>query len=197
MKDMWNQRYAEKDYAYGKDANSYFKEELNKLQAGKILFPAEGEGRNAVYAAKAGWDVYAFDFSESAKLKALKLADENNVDIKYDLSTIDDYQAEINSFDCIVFVFAHTPAEKRQEFHHKMISLLKPGGKIILEGFSKDQLNYNSGGPKMEAMLFDEEMIRNDFSLLKKIDVEQTLCDLSEGEFHKGQSSVIRMTATK
>ena len=74
MKEFWEIRYAEKQYAYGENPNVYFKEQLDKLKPGKILLPAEGEGRNAVYAAKQGWEVMAFDLSSEGKNKAEKLA---------------------------------------------------------------------------------------------------------------------------
>ena len=76
MKDFWNERYASTEYVYGKEPNQYFKQILCSLSPGKILLPAEGEGRNAVYAASLGWQVYAYDFSERAYKKAMALAAE-------------------------------------------------------------------------------------------------------------------------
>lgn len=73
MKDFWNERYKESDYIYGTLPNEFFAASLASLNPGKIILPCEGEGRNAVYAASLGWTVLAFDFSESAKEKALKL----------------------------------------------------------------------------------------------------------------------------
>jgi hypothetical protein len=75
MNEFWNNRYSTEEYAYGTLPNEYLKEEAEKLKPGNILFPAEGEGRNAVHAARLGWKVYAFDISTEAKLKAEKLAD--------------------------------------------------------------------------------------------------------------------------
>ena len=50
MKDFWNERYDEESYAYGNSPNVFFKQQLDKLKVGSLLLPAEGEGRNAVYA---------------------------------------------------------------------------------------------------------------------------------------------------
>ena len=72
MKDFWNQRYAADEYAYGTAPNAFFKAVLDPLPPGRILLPAEGEGRNAVYAAKLGWEVVAFDQSEGGQKKAMK-----------------------------------------------------------------------------------------------------------------------------
>ena len=69
MKQMWNSRYSVDEYIYGKEPNVYFREQLKELSPAKCLLPAEGEGRNAIYAAKQGWFVDAFDYSETAKKK--------------------------------------------------------------------------------------------------------------------------------
>lgn len=83
MKEFWDERYAVDEYVYGKEANLFLQSKLVGIEPGKALFPAEGEGRNAVFAATLGWDVTAFDISSSAKIKADKLAEEKDVSIDY------------------------------------------------------------------------------------------------------------------
>ena len=63
MKDFWNERYGAPEYAYGTEPNVFFKQELDGLKPGRLLLPAEGEGRNGVYAAEKGWSVSAYDWS--------------------------------------------------------------------------------------------------------------------------------------
>tara|TARA_X000000950_G_scaffold260222_1_gene329392 strand:+ start:219 stop:527 length:309 start_codon:yes stop_codon:yes gene_type:complete len=87
MKEFWDARYAQETYVYGKEPNNYFKKTLNLLKPGKILLPAEGEGRNAVHAASLGWEVFAYDFSEFAYKKAMKLAREKEVSINYQIGS--------------------------------------------------------------------------------------------------------------
>ncbi len=185
MNDFWNERYASTEYAYGVEPNQYFKEQLEKLNPGKILFPAEGEGRNAVYAAKSGWQVFAFDLSTEGKRKAEKLASENGASINYQIAGYENIQYTPNSFDCIVLIFAHTHPLKRTEIHQKLITYLKPGGTLILEGFSKKQISYNSGGPRDVNMLFSKEELEMDFGHLSKLIINDAVVDLNEGPFHK------------
>ncbi|MDX1604123.1 MAG: SAM-dependent methyltransferase, partial [Salinimicrobium sediminis] len=83
MQEFWNERYQREEYIYGKDPNEYLKAQLKNLTPGRILFPAEGEGRNAVHAAKKGWQVSAFDQSEEGRKKALRLAEAEGVEIDY------------------------------------------------------------------------------------------------------------------
>ena len=82
-KKFWEDKYKNPDFAYGKEPNVFFKEQIQNLKSGSILLPADGEGRNGVFAAKLGWQVTAIDLSEEGKQKALQLASEQLVNIEY------------------------------------------------------------------------------------------------------------------
>lgn len=197
MSEFWNQRYSAEEFAYGTEPNLFFKEHIEKLTPGKILFPAEGEGRNAVYAARLGWDVTAFDVSVEGKRKAELLAAKNSVTINYLLAGYDDIYFEPETFDCVVLVFAHIDSDKREEYHRKMISFLKPGGFLLLEGFSKKQINNNSGGPRDFRLLYSKAELETDFQHLSVLKTEEPDVELNEGQFHNGIASVIRVVGKK
>jgi len=163
MKEHWNKRFNTNEYVFGKEPNEFFKQELDKLKPGKILFIAAGEGRNAIYAAKNGWQVDAIDYSEIAKEKALKLALENNVKINYQIVDVFDYSFPLSAYDAIVNIQFHSPEQIRDEFNSKLIAALKPGGKIILQVFDKEQIKKNTGGPKDIDLLYSLEDIVNGF----------------------------------
>jgi ubiquinone/menaquinone biosynthesis C-methylase UbiE len=197
MKQFWNERYAEHEFAYGKEPNQFLKEHIHLLPKGKVLFVAEGEGRNAVFAAKNGLQVYAFDYSDSGQKKAMVLASENNVVIDYEVSDLLQLSYEKNSFDAIVFIFAHFPSDIRKKAHEELLSLVKPNGKIVFEAFSKEQLKYSSGGPKESAMLFSEEEVRKEFVNVTFDFLKTQLVVLNEGPYHQGEGKVIRFIGTK
>jgi cyclopropane fatty-acyl-phospholipid synthase-like methyltransferase len=202
MKEFWNSRYQESDYAYGTEPNLFFESELRKLPKGKALFPAEGEGRNAVFAASLGWEVVAFDQSEAGKDKALKLAEQKAVSIRYEVASLEEFSGEKESVDSLILIFAHFPAPLRKAYHQKLASFLKPGGVLILEGFSKKHAEFNSvnekaGGPKDPKMLFSKEELLEDFEGFESMILEEAEVELEEGQYHVGQSAVIRLLATK
>lgn len=197
MKNFWDERYSKKEYIYGTEPNSFFKKELAKLDIGKLLLPAEGEGRNAVYAATHGWDVIAFDSSFEARRKALALAEKFKVIINYTISDFDNFSIEANSVDCIALIYAHVPKQLRKNYHEKLVDFLKPGGTLILEGFSKKQLNNDSGGPKNIELLFSKEELSNDFSSLSDQKIVEETTNLKEGKYHNGIASVIRLVGKK
>ena len=200
--ERWNDRYKKEAFAYGEQPNNYLKEQLEKLPAGKILFPAEGEGRNAVFAAKLGWTVFAFDISDEGKNKALQLAAKNNVAIDYQIGELQALNYKLDQFDAIALIYAHFPADIKSLLHQSLDKYLHQGGHIIFEAFSKSHLDYiakneNVGGPKDIAMLFSIEEIKSDFHNYEIIELEEKEIELSEGEFHNGIASVIRFVGRK
>lgn len=197
MKEFWNERYQSAEYIYGIQPNEFLVEQIKSLHNGEILFVAEGEGRNAVYAAKLGWNVTAIDFSEDGKKKALELAKDNEVAINYQVIEAEKYDFPSEKFDAIVLIYAHFDEPNRSFIHQKCIDSLKQGGTIILEAFNKNQLNYNSGGPKKESMLYDTELLEKDFEHLTVKHIVEIQIELSEGTFHKGTAEVIRLIGRK
>ncbi|HTN67918.1 MAG TPA: hypothetical protein VLZ33_00485 [Dysgonamonadaceae bacterium] len=85
MKEKWDERYYSETYIYGTCPNAWFATKLDELTPGKLLLPAEGESRNAVYAPTKGWEVTSFDQSVEGRKKALKLATEREVKINYQI----------------------------------------------------------------------------------------------------------------
>lgn len=195
--EFWNSRYGGKEFIYGKVPNRFFKDQLDRLKPGKLLLPCEGEGRNAVYAASAGWEVEAFDQSREGKRKALELSKEQHVEIRYTLCSVDEFDPCRGRFDAVGLIYCHLPGELREGFYSKVKSALKPGGKLILEAFSKEQLQFNSGGPPYSSLLFDLQELANEMKGLNILHNEKTLIELREGTHHKGPASVIRLTAEK
>jgi SAM-dependent methyltransferase len=200
--ERWDDRYRNEEFAYGEDPNNYLKEQIDKLTPGTILFPAEGEGRNAVFAAKLGWKVSAFDISAEGKNKALKLAEANNVTIDYQVGELESLNYQAEQFDAIALIYAHFPAEIKSSIHRTLEPYLRKGGIIIFEAFSKKHLEYLAindkvGGPKDIESLFSVEEIQTDFPNYEIIQLEEKEIELNEGLFHNGKGSVIRFIGKK
>ncbi|RPD98859.1 class I SAM-dependent methyltransferase [Aureibaculum marinum] len=199
---MWDERYSKQEFVYGTEPNLFFKEQLEKLKPGKILLPAEGEGRNAVFAAKLGWNVSAFDLSLEGKKKALKLADENKVTIDYQLGELPKLDYQKDQFDVIALVFAHFNVKIRSNYHKLLASYLRKDGFIIIEAFSKKNLEYRIknpkiGGPRDLESLCSIEEFKRDFKNFDIIELEEKEVELNEGLFHIGIGSVVRFVGRK
>lgn len=197
-KNFWNERYHVNKTTYGFEPNAFFKSQLDRLPPGNLLLPAEGEGRNALYAAQHGWQVTAYDFSEVARIKTLTRALELNLlNLEYHVEDLSQIQLKENTFDAVGIIFVHLPETVRQRLHAACIQSLKPGGSLIMEVFSKHQLQYNSGGPKEYALLSSVEILQQDFASLEVGLLEERVIELNEGPFHSGPAHVVRMVATK
>lgn len=197
MKETWNNRYSENEFVYGTEANAFLKEELQKLPKGKILFLGEGEGRNAVFAATLGWEVDAIDYSEAGKKKAELLASKSNVTINYIVADIIESPLPKESYDAVALIYIHVNEETKPILHQKVIDALKPKGKIIIEAFDKEQLKYNSGGPKDKDLLYDLQSITEDFIDFEFEKLSRDNIELSEGKLHQGKAAVVRFVGIK
>jgi hypothetical protein len=198
----WDDRYSKEEYAFGVQPNEYLKEQLEKLPVGKILFPAEGEGRNAVFAAKLGWSVSAFDISVEGKNKALRLAANNDVVIDYQTGELLTLNYTNEQFDAIALIYAHFPAEIKSKYHKLLGNYLRKGGTVIFEAFSKNHLKYrlkneSVGGPTDLDSLFSIEELKSDFENYEIIELVEKEIELNEGLYHNGKGSVIKFVGRK
>ncbi|MBT8452334.1 MAG: class I SAM-dependent methyltransferase [Deltaproteobacteria bacterium] len=198
MKQMWDERYGRDEYAYGEDPNAFFKACLDRLPApGRLLLPGEGEGRNAVYAARQGWRVYAFDFSVEGREKALRLADRYGVELDYEIADYETADIELGVYDAAALIFTHMHQSIRRKVHRKLAAALRPGGHLFLEAYSPEQLRYRTGGPPNVELLYAPADLREDFSDLDIVQLEQVEAEIHEGQFHTGLGSVVRLVATR
>jgi SAM-dependent methyltransferase len=201
-KKKWDDRYKETAYAYGKAPNRFFKEWLQKFEPGAILMPADGEGRNGVYAAMLGWQVTSLDLSAAGKTKALQLAKEQAVTLEYMVGDLEQLSFEPASFDAIGLIYAHFDGHKKTLLHKKLNDCLKPGGIIILEAFSKKHVDLKKldpkvGGPDDIDMLLAEADIITDFENYDVLMLSEEEIVLDEGGYHIGKGAVIRFAGRK
>jgi SAM-dependent methyltransferase len=194
---FWETRYGQPDFAYGTEPNEYLKTVLAGLLPGRLLLPAEGEGRNAVYAAQLGWQVNAFDFSAEGRRKAESLAAEQSVSINYTLADLLIFTTDTR-YDTLALIFVHLNPAGRHRLLTEYPKFLKPGGKLILEGFSPAQIGKPSGGPNAAEFCYTSGELRA--TLTGGLVIEElveTEYELAEGAYHQGRANTVRLLATK
>ena len=196
MKEFWNDRFGQPQYVYGKAPNPYFAEQLKNLGKGKLLLPAEGEGRNAVYAVLKGWQVLAFDFSEAGREKARLLADAYEVEFEYPITKGSEFKTS-EKFDAVALIYAHFEGEERIKLFAELENALSSQGHLIIEVYSKNQLGRDSGGPKTLDLLYSKDEIKALFPNVDFLILEEAKVDLDEGSYHQGEAAVIRALGVK
>jgi tellurite methyltransferase len=163
----WNKRFKIKDFALGREPNPFLKRHIRSLPKGKALDVAAGEGRNAVFLARHGFDVDAIDISEKGLKKARLLARETGVKIHALLFDLDTYSFEREKYDLIAdFYFL------KRNLIPRMKKSLKKGGMIIFETYILEHRildTLGTSGP-MQAKYFlkPNELLRffRDFRIL-------------------------------
>ncbi|EAY30137.1 class I SAM-dependent methyltransferase [Microscilla marina] len=202
QQQKWDERYQARAFAYGKAPNVFFEEWLPKFTPGKLLMPADGEGRNGVFAATLGWQVTSVDLSTAGQTKALQLAGEQGVALDYKVGDLGEFNFAKKTFDAIGLVYAHFDADKKAVYHQQLADYLKPGGVILLEAFSKSHLHFSAldpkvGGPKSKAMLYSTDEITADFQGYEMLKLAEEEIALNEGLYHIGKGSVVRFVGRK
>lgn len=196
---MWDERYKDPDYVYGKQPNDFLASLPLKAEKGqKVLCLAEGEGRNAVYLASLGYEVLAVDQSMAGLRKALNLASENGVEIEVEQADLASYKIQSGKYDGIISIFGHFDSQTRTYIYNEAINGLKKDGFLAMEVYSKEQLMYNTGGPKSDEMLYDLVELESGFqNMLEYIIKRKVERDIMEGKYHTGTGSVIQIFALK
>ncbi len=185
QKEFWNNRYGAKDYAYGKTANDFLKKQTF-FTGSRVLCLAEGDHK-----------VTMIDYSPEGIKKAQQLAREKGVEINALCLDLSSYQIESNAWDAIVIIFGHFPPEIREHLHPQIFNALKSGGQLVLEAYSKEQLQYKTGGPENLNMLYAEAELSSDFKDFSSLSINTLTREVIEGQYHTGIASVIQVKGNK
>jgi len=194
---MWDQRYSDAEYAYGTKPNDFLVEAAHYLPKGHILCIGEGEGRNAVWLAKQGYQVTALDNSSVGLQKAQQLARSRGTSIETAHADLAEYGFDEGRWDGIVSIFCHLPPDLRQKVHRGLISALRPGGALVLEAYTPGQLELGTGGPPVREMMIDLEGLEAELQGLSFAHGKELQRPVHEGKYHNGMGSVVQVVGIK
>jgi SAM-dependent methyltransferase len=196
---MWNQRFAADYYIFGREPNEYLVSQAPLLPpGGRVLCVADGEGRNSVWLASQSMQVEAFDISPVAVAKARRLAADAGVSVEFNVADCDTWAWSKESHDAVVAIFVQfaDPA-MRERLFGCMVRALKPGGVLVLQGYTPKQLDYKTGGPGQLSHLYTAELLRDAFAGLHTVELVEYEAELTEGPRHTGRSALIGFVARK
>ncbi|MGE0640794.1 MAG: cyclopropane-fatty-acyl-phospholipid synthase family protein [Thermoanaerobaculia bacterium] len=193
---FWDQRYSVDDYIFGTEPNDFLAEHA-ALLAGPVLSLSEGEGRNAVHLAALGLEVLGVDLSPVALAKAERLAAARGVTIATEVVDLADFEPGSERFGAVVSIFAHLPGPLRQRLYPRIEEALRPGGLLLLESYSENQLGRDTGGPKEIDLLMTVDKLRREFPRLTPVLAREIEREVREGPAHTGLASVVQFLARK
>lgn len=187
------------EYIFGTGPNAFLFSNRARFHAGqRALCVADGEGRNSVWLAAQGLEVSAFDVSPVGVAKARRLAAERGVQVRYDVASVYDWRWPEAAFDVVAAIFVQfaDPAMRGFMFE-RMVRALKPGGLLLLEGYTPKQLEFRTGGPPHVENLYTEPMLREAFGALEILELKQYEAEVAEGTQHSGRSALIDLVARR
>lgn len=198
---MWSQRYrdAGDDYLFGTEPNRYLSRHVDLLAGCReVLCIADGEGRNSVWLAEQGFDVTATEISPVAQAKARKLAAGRKVDVRFEVADILSGAWPVACCDALVAVFIQFAGpNERGPLFAAMKQAVRPGGVMLVQGYTPKQLDYRTGGPSAVENLYTPELLRRLFSDWELIRLDEYEDDLGEGVGHRGRSALIGLVAKR
>jgi SAM-dependent methyltransferase len=193
----WNRRFAADGFLFGTEPNAWLREHAGVWQPGqRVLSVADGEGRNSVWLARCGLLVDAFDIAEVGVEKARRLAAEQGVSVNFSVADCDGFAWPEAAYDGVAAIFVQfaDPALRTRLFAHIRRSL-KPGGTLVLQGYTPRQLEYRTGGPPFESHLYTPALLREAFAGMEIVQLREYEAELAEGSGHHGCSALIGLVA--
>jgi len=197
--DFWDARYATDDYIFGTAPNAFLTRQAEWVRPGmRTLAIADGEGRNGVWLAEQGTQVHAIDFSAAALDKARKLAAARGVALEIEQADILNWNWPEAAYDLVVAIFIQfAPPPERDRIIAGIRRTLKPGGMLILQGYTPKQIEFATGGPPSAANMYTADLLRAWFGDWEIIHLAEHESFISEGTHHHGMSALIDMVARK
>jgi SAM-dependent methyltransferase len=195
----WNERYAGSEYLFGTEPNTWLSAHAGIWPPGaRVLCVADGEGRNSIWLADRGLHVDAFDIAEAGVAKARRLAEDRGVTVNYTVADCDSFSWPSAGYDGVAAIFVQfADPELRQRLFRNMVRSLKPGGTLILQGYTPKQLEYCTGGPPQLSHLYTADLLRAVFTELEIVELREYEADMSEGTRHRGRSALVGLVARR
>ena len=197
----WNSRYhdAGEDYVFGTAPNAFLAAQANRLIPGsKALSVADGEGRNGVWLAEQGLVVDTVEFAPAAIAKARRLAAARGVSPNFIEADLLAWDWPVAAYDLVAAIFIQFvgPAQ-RDVLFRRMAAALRPGGLLLIQGYTPRQLDYKTGGPSAVENLYTQALLRDAFAGLEIIQLAEYDTHVDEGHGHRGQSALIDLIARR
>lgn len=155
----WDARYADSDLVWSAEPNQFVARECADLPPGTALDLAAGEGRNAIWLARQGWDVTAVDFSQVALDKGAQVA--GDTELRWVRADATRWQPD-RAYDLVVLAYLQLAEEQRAAAVRAGFDSLRSGGAFLLVAHDSTNIAEGTGGPQDPAVLYTADDVLAD-----------------------------------
>jgi SAM-dependent methyltransferase len=190
--EAWDQRYAASELVWSREPNQFVAAELADLAPGTAVDLAAGEGRNAIWLASRGWSATAVDFSQVALDKGARLAAEAGIELQGEVAWVcadaTTWQPD-EPVDLVVVAYLQLPAEDRRRAVRGAVTMLRPGGTLLLVAHDTTNLTEGTGGPQDPSVLMTADDVLDDLSGLEVevVRAERVAREVRSADEHGGE----------
>lgn len=151
----WDRRYLDTPSPWTDNANAFLVAETSDLAPGSALDLACGEGRNALWLARRGWQVTGLDFSSVAIERASARAAEEGLDADFETTDLREWRPD-GRFDLVCLLYLHLVHEEIAPIMSRAAEAVAEGGTLFVIGHHVDNLERGTGGPQASEVLYTE-----------------------------------------
>lgn len=172
-RQVWDERHAARDPIESREPDPSLVGLASRLEPGRALDLAAGDGRNAVWLAARGWSVTGVDFSGVAIGRARDAAARNGASVDWVQADLLDWAPAQASADLVAVVFLHLPPGERRAVLRRAANALAPGGRLLVVGHDRSNAGRDVPGPRDPALLYDPAEVAADLAGLAGLVVEE------------------------
>jgi 2-polyprenyl-3-methyl-5-hydroxy-6-metoxy-1,4-benzoquinol methylase len=183
---MFNNIYTSPETGFRTAPNSFLLTAVEGIPAGKALDVSAGQGRNAVFLAKAGWDVTAVDISDVGLQIAARNAQEAGVKLHTLHQSIQQFDYGTEQWDLIVITYAPVPLAQ-PDIAARIIAALSPNGIVVVETYASDE-----DAPARRPIDLDPAKLRSTWS---EVHIEHFEDTVATSDWDRQATRLIRMVA--
>jgi len=161
---FWDERYGQADAIWSGNPNPQLVAEAGDLPVGTALDVGCGEGADAIWLARRGWQVTAVDISQVALDRAATHAEAAGVAdrIAWLHADLTDGTSPGAGFDLVSAHFLHLPSAQRVPLYRRLASAVGPGGTFLVVGHHHSDLTTTIGRPHWPDMFFTAAQLAAD-----------------------------------
>ncbi|MGB0113459.1 MAG: bifunctional NAD(P)/FAD-dependent oxidoreductase/class I SAM-dependent methyltransferase [Ilumatobacteraceae bacterium] len=160
---FWDRRYNSAGQIWSGNPNPHLVADLSGVEPGRALDVGAGEGADAIWLAKRGWEVTALDISSVAldrgRAQAQHVGAEVAGRITWTRTDVLESPFPTGPFDLVTAQFMHFVEEQRTALFRRCIDAVAPGGTLQIVGHHPSDMETSARHPHMPGFYYTAEEV--------------------------------------